>query len=62
MIDLNDLKQAVDTRQVDRDQVRVVVRDGQIVDFLTVDEVPRPTEEVRTMPLVEMLLEVFEQK
>lgn len=62
MIDLNDLKQAVNTRQVDRDQVRAVVRDGQIVDFLTVDDKPRAGEEVRTMPLVEMLLEVFEQK
>ncbi len=62
MIDLNELKVAADSGKIDKMAVQVVVRDGKIVDFLTVDDVPRPTEEVRTMPLVEMLIEVFWQK
>lgn len=62
MIDLNELKIAADSGKIDKMAVQVVVRDGKIVDFLTVDDVPRPTEEVRTMPLVEMLIEVFWQK
>lgn len=61
MIDLNELKTAVDNGQVDRDQVRVVIRDGQIVDFLTVDDVPRVNEEVRTMPILEVLEHVFSE-
>ena len=59
MIDLNELKTAVDNGQVDREHVRVVIRDGQIVDFLTVDDVPRVNEEVRTMAILEVLAEVF---
>lgn len=59
MIDLNELKQAVDNGQVDRNNVRVVIRDGQIVDFLTVDDMPRDCEEIRMMPLIEVLAEVF---
>ena len=59
MIDLNELKAAVDQGRVDRERVRVVIRDGQIVDFLIVDDVPRPNEEVRTMPILEVLSEVF---
>lgn len=62
MIDLNELKIAADSSKIDKMAVQVVVRDGKIVDFLTVDDVPRPNEEVRTMPLVEMLIEVFWQK
>ena len=62
MIDLNELKVAVDSGKIDKMAVQVVLRDGKIVDFLTMDDVPRPTEEVRTMPLVEMLIEVFWQK
>ena len=62
MIDLNELKVAADSGKIDKMAVQVVVRDGKIVDFLTMDDVPRPTEEVRTIPLVEMLIEVFWQK
>ena len=62
MIDLNELKVAADSGKIDKMAVQVVVRDGKIVDFLTVDDVPRPNEEVRTIPLVEMLIEVFWQK
>lgn len=60
MIDLNELKTAVDKGRVDRDQVRVVVRGGKVVDFLTVDDNPRAGEEIRTMPLLEVLENVFE--
>lgn len=56
MIDLNELKIAADSSKIDKMAVQVVVRDGKIVDFLTVDDVPRPNEEVRTIPLVEMLI------
>lgn len=59
MIDLNELKVAADSGKIDKMAVQVVVRDGKIVDFLTVDDVPRPTEEVRTMPILEVLSEVF---
>ena len=59
MIDLNELKQAVDNGQVDREQVRVVIRDSKIVDFLTADDMPRVNEEVRTMPILDVLAEVF---
>lgn len=59
MIDLNELKIAADSSKIDKMAVQVVVRDGKIVDFLTVDDVPRPTEEVRTMPILEVLSEVF---
>ena len=59
MIDLNELKIAADSGKIDKMAVQVVVRDGKIVDFLTVDDVPRPTEEVRTMPILEVLSEVF---
>ena len=59
MIDLNELRAAVDQGRVDRERVRVVIRDGQIVDFLTVDDVARVGEEVRTMPILEALAEVF---
>lgn len=59
MIDLNELKMAVDQGRVDRDQVRVVVRGGKVVDFLTVDDKPRDGEEIRTLPLLEVLAEVF---
>ena len=62
MIDLNELTIAADSSKIDKMAAQVVVRDGKIVDFLTVDDVPRPNEEVRTMPLVEMLIEVFWQK
>lgn len=57
MIDLNELRAAVDQGRVDREQVRVVIRNGKIVDFLTVDDVPKPNEEVRTLPLLEVLAE-----
>lgn len=60
MIDLNELKTAIDQGRVDRDQVRIVVRSGKIVDFLTVDDNPRAGEEVRTMPLLEVLKNIFE--
>ena len=59
MIDLNELRAAVDQGRVDRERVMVVIRDGQIVDFLTVDDKPRAGEEVRTMPILEALAEVF---
>ena len=59
MIDLNELKIAADSGKIDKMAVQVVVRDGKIVDFLTVDDVPRPTEEVRTLPILEVLSEVF---
>ena len=59
MIDLNELKVAADSGKIDKMAVQVVVRDGKIVDFLTVDDVPSPTEEVRTMPILEVLSEVF---
>lgn len=59
MLDLNELKQAVDQGRVDREHVRVVLRDGQIVDFLTVDDNQRAGEEIRTLPLLEVLAEVF---
>ena len=59
MLDLNELKTAIDHGRVDRDHVRVVIRNGKVVDFLTVDDVPRPNEEVRTMRLIDVLTEVF---
>lgn len=59
MLDLNELKVAADSGKIDKMAVQVVVRDGKIVDFLTVDDVPRPTEEVRTMAILEVLSEVF---
>lgn len=59
MIDLNELKIAADSGKIDKMAVQVVIRDGKVVDFLTVDDVPRPTEEVRTMPILEVLSEVF---
>ena len=59
MLDLNELKAAVDQGRVDRERVRVVIRDGQIVDFLTKGDVPRAGETVRTMPILEALAEVF---
>ena len=59
MIDLNELKMAIDRGSVDRDQVRVVIRGGKVVDFLTVDDTQRAGEEVRTMQLLEVLSEVF---
>lgn len=62
MLDLNELRVAVDQNRVDRDQVRVVIRDGQIMDFLTVDDNPRAGEEIRTMPILDVLAEVFRQK
>ena len=59
MIDLNELRVAVDQGRVDRDQVRVVIRNGKVVDFLTIDDNPRDGEEIRTMPILEVLAEVF---
>lgn len=59
MLDLNELKTAIDHGRVDRDHVRVVIRNGKVVDFLTVDDSPRAGEEVRTMQLLEVLSEVF---
>lgn len=59
MIDLNELKTAVDQGRVDREQVRVVIREGQIVDFLTNSDSPREGEEIRVMPLIDVLIEVF---
>lgn len=41
-------------------QVRVVIRNGKIVDFLTVDDVARVGEEVRMMPILEVLKNIFE--
>ncbi|MGT2811835.1 hypothetical protein [Streptococcus minor] len=60
MLDLNELKTAMDNGQVDREQVRVVIRDGQIVDFLTNSDSPREDEEIRVMPLIEVLSDIFE--
>lgn len=59
MLDLNEFKTAIDRGQVDREQVRVVIRGGQIVDFLTKGDVARAGEEVRTMPLIDVLVELF---
>ena len=59
MIDLNELKVAADSGKIDKMAVQVVIRDGKVVDFLTVDDVPRPNEEVRTMPILEVLSKVF---
>lgn len=59
MLDLNEFKTAIDRGQVDREQVRVVIRGGQIVDFLTVDDDPRSGEEIRVMPLIDVLVELF---
>ena len=42
MIDLNELKVAADSGKIDKMAVQVVIRDGKVVDFLTVDDVPRP--------------------
>ena len=61
MIDLNELKQAVDQGRVNRDGVQVVIRDGKIVDFLTKHDEPRDCEEVRTMPILEVLEHVFSE-
>lgn len=60
MLDLNELKIAADSGKIDKMAVQVVVRDKKIVDFLTEDDGPRPTEEVRTMPLLEVLKNIFE--
>lgn len=59
MLDLNELKTAVDQGRVDREHVRVVIRDGQIVDFLTNSDSPREGEEIRVMTLIDVLVEVF---
>lgn len=59
MLDLNELKAAVDQGRVNRDGVQVVIRDGKIVDFLTKHDEPKPNEEVRTMPILDVLAEVF---
>ena len=61
MLDLNELKTAVDQGRVDREHVRVVIRDGKIVDFLTADDMPRVNEVVRTMPILEVLEHVFSE-
>ncbi|RRD29644.1 hypothetical protein EII38_09410 [Streptococcus minor] len=61
MIDLNELKIAADSGKIDKMAVQVVVRDGKIVDFLTVDDEPRVNEEVRTMPILEVLEHVFSE-
>lgn len=61
MLDLNELKTAVDNGQVDKNNVRVVIRDGKIVDFLTADDMPRVNEVVRTMPILEVLENVFSE-
>lgn len=57
---LNELKIAADSGKIDKMAVQVVVRDKKIVDFLTVDDNPRAGEEVRTMPLLEVLKNIFE--
>ena len=59
MLDLNDFKRAVDAGLVSRDSVRVVVRDGQIVDYLTDDDQAQAGEVIKTMTLMDVLAEVF---
>lgn len=60
MIDLNELKQAVDNGQVDKNNVRVVFRNDKVVDFLTNKENPTKQEIIKTMSLLDVLKEVFE--
>lgn len=60
MIDLNELKQAVDNGQVDKNNVRVVFRNDKVVDFLTNKENPTEQEIIKTMSLLDVLKEVFE--
>ena len=61
MLDLNDFKRAVDAGLVSRDKVRVVVvRDGQIVDYLTDDDKVQEGEVIKTMTLMDVLSEVFD--
>lgn len=62
MIDLNDLLEAVNRGQVVRDQVRVVARNGKIVDFLTTEDQPRGHEDIRVMSLIDVLQSVFDIK
>ena len=59
MLDLNDFKRAVDAGLVSREAVRVVVRDCQIVDYLTDDDQVQYGEVVKTMTLMDVLAEVF---
>ncbi len=59
MLDLNDFKRAVDAGLVSRDKVRVVVHDGQIVDYLTDDDEVQEGEVVKSMTLMDVLAEVF---
>ena len=59
MLDLNDFKRAVDAGLVSRDAVRVVVRDGQIVDYLTDDDQAQAGEVIKTMTLMDVMGEVF---
>ena len=61
MLDLNDFKRAVDAGLVSRDKVRVVVvRDGQIVYYLTDDDKVQEGEVIKTMTLMDVLSEVFD--
>ena len=60
MIDLNELKQALYNGQLDKNNVRVVMRNGEVVDFLTKTENPTNRETIKTMPLLDVLKEVFE--
>ena len=60
MIDLNELKQALYNGQLDKNNVRVVMRNGEVVDFLTKTENPTNREIIKTMPLLDVLKEVFE--
>ncbi|MBY5033916.1 hypothetical protein K6V78_02315 [Streptococcus gallolyticus] len=59
MLDLNDFKRAVDAGLVNRDSVRVVVKNGQIVDYLTDDDQVQADEIVKTMSLMDVLARVF---
>lgn len=60
MLDLNELKHALDNGQLDKNNVRVVIRHEKIADFLTNKENPTEHEIIKTMPLLDILKAVFE--
>ncbi|WP_317334179.1 hypothetical protein [Streptococcus orisratti] len=59
MIDLNDLKAAVENGLIDKYNVTIVRRDGEIVDYVENGETIAENEQVETMDLIDVLRKVF---
>ncbi|MGT2911390.1 competence regulator inhibitor paratox [Streptococcus cameli] len=58
-MDLNDLYRAVVTGEIDRSNVRIVRKNGKIVDYLLPEETISENEEVEIMKLEDLLAEMF---